>query len=110
VGAENQTAELIDELIKSNELLNTNKEVPYVNERPKIEDRRSSHKLLVRYKDDFTGKAKLDTISNRLGITSVKSVKKGVVWEIECSEEVWQKILESNILYNPFSQEARMYL
>ena len=106
VGASKQSDELVDQLIKSNELLNTNKETPYINDRSNLQA--TSYKLLARYKDDFVGQAKLDTLNNRLGIKEVKSVKKGVLWEIECSEEVWQKILESNILYNPYSQIAHL--
>ena len=109
VGVDKQSDKLVDELIKSGVLLNTNKEIPYVNQRSKIKVRRSSHKLLVRYKDDFSGQSKLDTLNNRLNIKSVKSVKLGVLWEIECKEDDWQKILESNILFNPFSQEALIY-
>ena len=93
---------LIDELIKSGELLNTNKEIPYVNDRTKLETK--SHKLLVRYIDDFIGKEKLNTLNNRLNIKSVKSVKKGILWELKCSDDDWQKIKETNILFNPFSQ------
>jgi len=98
---------LIDELIKSNELLNTNKEIPYVNDRSKLKP--DSHKLLVRYQNDFTGAAKLDTLVNRLGLASVKSVKQGVLWEIDCGDETWRNILASNILFNPYSQEAQIY-
>ena len=100
-------AKLIDELIKSNELLNTNKEIPYVNDRSKLKP--DSHKLLVRYQNDFTGAAKLDTLVNRLGLASVKSVKQGVLWEIDCGDETWRNILASNILFNPYSQEAQIY-
>ncbi len=102
-----QSPEFIDQLIKSGEMLNTNKEIVYVNRQLKLKPK--AHKLLVRYKDDFVGQNKLDTLNNRLNIKSVKSVKKGVLWQIECSEKEWQKILESNILYNPYSQEALIY-
>ena len=98
---------LIDNLIKSGELLNTNKEIPYINDKSKL--LATSYKLLARYKDDFVGQGKLATLNNRLGIKEVKSVKKGVLWEIECSEQNWRKILESNIIFNPFSQAGMIY-
>jgi len=107
VATSDNSEEFVDQLIKSGELLNTNKEIPYVNDKSGLGQK--SHKLLVRYQDDFTGQAKLDTLNNRLGLKSVQSVKQGVVWEIDCSREDWQKILDSNILFNPFSQVGMVY-
>ena len=70
--------------------------------------RPNTYKLLTRYKDDFSGQAKLNTLNNRLGLAQVKSVKQGIVWQVKCKEADWQKILESNILFNPYSQEAQI--
>ena len=97
---------LAGDLIKSGVLLNTNKEIAYVDDRSKLKTK--SFKLLVRYKDDYDGQGKLNTLNNRLSFKSVKSVKKGVLWQVECKEETWKKILESNILFNPYSQEAQI--
>ena len=110
-----QSPEFIDELIKSGELLNTNKEIPYINNRNMLpfdsaQGRHATcYTILVRYKDDFVGQGKLSTLNHRLGFKQIKSVKQGVLWEIECSQNDWQKILESNILFNPFSQGALIY-
>lgn len=102
-----QSKEFIDELIKSGELLNTNKEIPYIKHRAKSKEQ--NYQLLVRYRDDFMGQGKLATLNNRLGFKQIKSVKQGVLWEIECSEADWQKILESNILANPYAQITQIY-
>ena len=106
VGVDKKSADLTDELIRSGELLNTNKEIAYVDDRVKLKAR--AYKILVRYKDDFFGPAKLATLNNRLSLKSVKSVKQGVVWQLECKEDVWQKILASHILFNPYVQEAQL--
>jgi hypothetical protein len=107
IGVDKKSDKLIDDLIKSGVLLNTNKEIPYIDDwstsKPK------AHKILVRYKDDFDGQGKLNTLNKRLGLTQVNSVKKGILWQIECQEADWQKILKSNILFNPYSQEALIY-
>ena len=94
-------------MIKSGELLNISKELAYVDDKSKLGS--GCHRLLVRYQDDFTGKQKLDTLNNRLGMKSVNSVVKGVLWQVECSPEDWRKILDSNILFNPFSQVGMIY-
>ncbi len=107
-------AVLADDLIKSGELLNTNKEIPYVDDRSPLTPHPSPlegegnnsdwHTILVRYQDDFDGMGRLHTLQNRLGVKDINAIKKGVVWQIECSEEKWQKILDSHILFNPYSQ------
>ncbi|MCX6785751.1 MAG: phosphoribosylformylglycinamidine synthase I [Candidatus Komeilibacteria bacterium] len=102
-----QSAKFIDELIKSGELLNTNKEIPYINDSSKL--KAQSHKLLVRYAADFVGQGKVSTLTNRLGFKQIKSIKQGVLWSIDCSAADWQKILASNILANPYSQETLIY-
>ncbi len=102
-----QSEKFIDDLIKSGELLNTNKEIPYINQNLKLKAK--SHNLLVRYKDDFVGSGKCATLNNRLGFKQIKSIKQGVLWSIECSEADWKKILESNILTNPYAQIAQIY-
>jgi len=107
IAVDKKSDKLIDELIKSGVLLNTNKEIPYIDDESKLIPK--AHKILVSYKDDFDGQGKLNTLNNRLNIKSVKSVKKGVLWQVECQEADWQKILESNILFNPYSQEALLY-
>ncbi len=96
--------ELADELIRSGELLNTNKEIPYINDRAKLESNKRT--ILVRYKDDFDGQDRLRTLQHRLGVEAINSIKKGVIWQFDCSDETWQKILNSNILFNPYSQYA----
>lgn len=98
---------LTQELIDSGELLNTNKEIPYVDDKGVLLPK--SHTILVRYKDDFVGEEKLHTLRHRLGTTGITSVKRGVVWQITCRDKTWAKILESHILFNPYSQSVSFY-
>lgn len=114
------------DLVTSGELLNTNKEIAYI----KLKDEVFKYSadglkpveeipemgevnLLVRNKNDYLGEDKLNTLIDRLNIKSVKSIKSGVVWQIkiqsktqEEAKEVWEKIKNSNILFNPYSQEG----
>ena len=93
----------LDALVKSGELLNTNKE----NVIEKLED--GYFNLLVMYKGDDEGKGKLATLKNKLGFDSIEDVQKGILWQIKCKEEDLEKILATNIFYNPFSQDYFNY-
>ncbi|MDP2586422.1 MAG: phosphoribosylformylglycinamidine synthase subunit PurQ, partial [Candidatus Komeilibacteria bacterium] len=109
VTSSDQSPEFVDDLIKSGELLNTNKEIPISKIQFTKKFQITNHNLLVRYKDDFVGQGKLSTLTNRLGFGQIKSIKQCVLWSIECSDFDWQSILASNILANPYSQQALMY-
>lgn len=93
----------LDSLIKSGELLNSNKE-KIISELPK-----DYHNILVFYKGNYEGKGKLSTLRNRLGFNEITDIKKGVLWQIKCKEEDLDKILSTNIFYNHYSQEYLKY-
>jgi len=97
-------ADIADELIKSGELLNTNKEIAYVNDHSALQV--NWHTALVRYNDDFDGAGRLATLKHRLGFDDIREIKKGTVWQLKCDDIIWQKILKSYILFNPYSQTA----
>lgn len=103
------STDLKNQTIASGELFNNNKEK--IIERPKASD--NSLLFLVRYKDDFVGATKKATLTKRFDITGIKNINKGLVWKISVSrgnvEEVAKFILESHILFNPFSQECYKY-
>ena len=48
-------------------------------------------------------------MKNRLGFDNIEDIKKGILWQIKCKEEDLEKILATNIFYNPFSQEYFKY-
>jgi len=109
---------IIRKLIASGELLNTNKEVPFLRadatwygyrdhalqEIPALLEPARKN-ILVRHADDYEGVGKLKTL-RVLGFGELQSVKKGVVWHIEISTEDWEKFQKTNILFNPYSQTA----
>lgn len=108
VGSSIDRTSLSDDLVKSGVLLNTNKEIPYISDRSKLQT--DWHSVLVRYQEDFEGQSKFNTLKNRLGIIEISDVKTGVVWQLSCNEKTWQKILQSHILFNPYSQRAYLLI
>lgn len=108
------------ELILSNELLNTSKEIvsvrfdnkimkfdnPEFSEIEKDKVLESDNCYLVRYKDDFVGQSKLDILKNQLGFKKIKSIKKGLVWQVRGSDVDLDKIIKTNIFYNSYSQDC----
>ncbi len=94
----------LEALIKSGELLNTNKEL-VVN---KLEE--DYYNLLVMYKGNDEGKGKLITLKDKLGFDNIEDIKKGILWQIKCKEEDLEKILATNIFYNSFSQDYFKYV
>ena len=97
-------------LIESGELFNSNKE--------KIAAALSGQEgqpnhcafLLVRYRDDFVGKSKLATLTDKFGVSGVTDIKKSTLWRVSVErgniEEIIRHILATRILFNQFSQEC----
>jgi len=121
----NQTINF-EEIKKSGELFNSNKEFIADNAcHPRVggdllqqvvDSRfRGNDKLaiLVRYRDDFVGKSKNDTLRERFGLKGIKEIKKGVLWQITAKngniDDVKQKILDSRIIFNQYSQVGYFY-
>lgn len=88
--------EMISQIIKSEELHNSNKE--------KIVVIPEKHGFLVRYRDDMVEKSKKDTLENNFQIQDIKDIKKGVLWQIETDKKTLDKILKTGILFNQYSQ------
>jgi len=99
----------IDKINKSGELFNSNKEIIVLNE----ETQENTKKILVRYRDDFVGQSKKDSLTERFEINGINSIKKGVLWQITAQNDnidnVISKIIESRILFNQFSQKVYIY-
>lgn len=102
-----------DETVKNNilatgELFNSNKE--FLATRPASEGTIS---LLVRYKDDMVGQHKREVLRNWFHIEGIRTIKKGVAWTIIPEDgrpdEVLKKILDTHILFNPFSHDCFYY-
>lgn len=114
------------ELIQSGELINTNKEMPYV----KINGKWHEYDMAIgltesRFKDNFTaayfvfernnyvGKSILSGVRRHFGIKEVTEVKKGILWSIERGQKYAEKVVKTHIFHNPhssliFSKNARV--
>lgn len=93
----------LEALVKSGELLNTNKELV-------VEDLEDDYyNLLVVYKGNAEGKSKLISLRDKLGFDNIEDIQKGILWQIKCQSEDLEKILATNIFYNPFSQDYFNY-
>ena len=97
-----------EDIIKTGELFNSNKE--YITEIPS-ED--SKIRILVHDKDDFVGKQKLETLRDRFHLDGIQEIKYSTLWEIELQNPddigTLQQILDTHILWNPFYQNAEYY-
>ena len=96
------------EINNSGELFNSNKE--YVsNFKPEI----NTATFLVRFKEDMLGVQKKQSLIDRFNIEEISEIHHGVLWNIKVIsgnfERVIKKVLDSQILFNPLSQECYKY-
>jgi len=96
---------VIEQIHRSGELYNSNKERPI---EPSL--KKSTVCLLVQPKEDLLGRHKLETLHNRLNINGIKQIKSGVLWNITANRDnlnsVSEQVLKTNILFNPFSHDC----
>lgn len=114
---EKATPELIESLMKTGELANLNKHQVYINtsegmfgyDKDKglsLTDLNLDPHVIVVDHQDTVGEHKADALHLHMG-DSIDSVRFGVLWQfVETSEQVTQQVIDSFILYNPYS----MYL
>ena len=96
------------EIEKSGELFNSNKE--YIHEyKPDGE----GVTFLIRQKEDMLGTQKKQSLTERFNIQDINEIRHGVLWNIKVKSGNFdwaiKKILDSQILYNPFSQKCYKY-
>ena len=96
------------EIEKSGELFNSNKE--YIHEyKPDGE----GVTFLIRQKEDMLGTQKKQSLTERFNIQDIIEIRHGVLWNIKVKsgnfDRAIKKILDSQILYNPFSQKCYKY-
>jgi phosphoribosylformylglycinamidine synthase len=108
VQVDNTADSIRDDIIKTGELFNSNKE--YITDIPE-ED--SKVRILVHDKEDLVGKQKLETLEDRFHLSGIKEIKRSTLWEIKMEptedEETLKQILDTHILYNPYYQDAVYY-
>ena len=96
---------IMKEIFQSGELFNSNKE--YIGERIKNDNTVS---ILVRQKEDIYGRMKLESLRERFGISGIRKITSGVVWNLSSNESNIRsnihEILNTNIIHNPLSHEC----
>jgi len=101
----NNQSSVLEKIDFSGELYNSNKE--YIG---KIKPEHNIASFLVRQKDDVFGRAKFESLTQRFKISELNKLKYGVVWNVTVNgsnfQTVLDKILKTNILYNPLSHEC----
>ena len=99
---------LKEEIVSSGELFNSNKECPVTHTTTP-----DAVTLLVRYKDDVIGQHKREVLKNWFHIEGIREIKKGVIWTITSGDntmdEVMEMILDTHILFNPYSHDCFTY-
>ena len=87
------------------ELFNSNKE--YISS---IKTNENTACLLVRQKEDMFCQSKFESLRERFSIKELIQLKRGIVWNIKIKntnfQPVLDKIIDTNILFNPLSHEC----
>ena len=104
-----KTPQAINLIEKSGEIYNPNKE--FIS---KINNEKNTVTFLIRQKEDMIGRSKKESLKNRFKIDKILNLKYGVLWKVRVNsgdiKSTTNKILQSNILYNPLSYECyRIY-
>ena len=98
----------INTIVSTDVLFNPSKE--YI---ANIKEESDIYRFLVRSKDDIVGQSLAQTLQDRFNLSGLKSIKKGVVWEVKINSSRAKKdvdiILNSHIFSNPISQECHEY-
>ena len=96
------------EIEKSGELFNSNKE--YISD---YNPNENSATFLVRQNEDVLGIQKKQSLMDRFNIAGLNEIHHGVLWNIKVKsgnfDRVVKKVLDSQILFNPFSQRCYTY-
>ncbi len=116
----------VEEIKSSGELFNPNKEKVTIigddDERPGASQQSTGHPpkkakrfaILVRDRDDFAGQGKAQNLRRHLHEEKhIKGVKRGTLWVVTLEKnsphETFNKILSTNIFYNPHAQTVDWY-
>ena len=87
------------------ELFNSNKE--YISS---ININENTASLLVRQKEDMFCQSKFESIRERFSVNELIKLKRGIIWNIKVKntnfQPVLDKIIDTNILFNPLSHEC----
>lgn len=100
----------IQKIKKSGVLYNDRKEVELTED--EIKPSRSIG-FLVRAKEDLHGQQKQQTLQDHFSINDVKAIQHGVLWHFSSEtadmDELIDRILQTNIIYNPYAHDCYQY-
>jgi len=99
-------ADTLDKIVVSGELFNSNKESPGET------SSNGGHSILVRYKDDLVGQHKKEALEEWFHIKGINKIRSGVIWNIipdDGADDTLGKVLQSHILFNPYSHNGYKY-
>ena len=99
-------ADTLDKIVVSGELFNSNKESPGET------SSNGGNSILVRYKDDLVGQHKKEALKEWFHIGGIKEIRSGVIWHIipdDGADDTFGKVLQSHILFNPYSHDGYKY-
>jgi len=98
----------IGTIISTDVLFNPSKE--YI---AKTKEESGVYRFLVRNKDDIVGQSLAQALRDRFELSDLKSIKRGIVWEVKINSHSIKKdvdlILNSHIFSNPISQKCHEY-
>ena len=101
----NTSHDLENTLIKSGELLNSNKECLV-----EFQGHPKTAYFLVRPKEDLLGRQKKEILNHHFKIENLQDVQSGVLWKITVNDDDFNEILntalKTNIFFNPFSHNC----
>ena len=104
-------SDVMQKIRKTGVLFNERKEVEL-----SAQEIKPAHSVgfLVRAKDDLLGKQKLQTLQDHFSITDVSNIQHGVLWHfsgngIKLDADTINKILQTNIIYNPYAHDYYQY-
>ena len=96
---------VLQKIDESGELYNSNKE--FISRAIAKENTTS---FLVRQKEDMVGRSKLETLTNRLEISGIANLNRGVIWNVTVNSgnlnDVLSGVLNTHLFFNPLSHDC----
>ena len=96
---------VLQKIDESGELYNSNKE--FIS---KAIAKENTTSFLVRQKEDMIGRSKLETLTNRLEISGIANLNRGVIWNVTVNSgnlnDVLSGVLNTHLFFNPLSHDC----
>ncbi|TAK73051.1 MAG: phosphoribosylformylglycinamidine synthase I [Gammaproteobacteria bacterium] len=101
---------MVQQIKNSGVLYNERKEVVVIPEEVKSQ---ASVVFLVRSKEDMIGQQKQQTLQDHFSVSGVNAIQHGILWQFTAEkmakDELMEKILQTNIIFNPYAHECYRY-